>query len=208
MLEGVQVFIQNSIKIEKEKIIYIDTYEMQEEKHDADIIFITHTHYDHFSLKDIEKVKKENTIIVGPEGIEEVQKIGFLKKNIKIVKPNQNYKIEGIQIETLPAYNLYKKFHPKENQWVGYILNLQGKRYYIAGDTDNLEELRSIKCDIAFVPIGGTYTMNAQEAADLINKIQPKIVVPTHYGSIVGSKEDAKIFVQKLTPTVQYKVYL
>lgn len=208
MLEGVQVFIQNSIKIEKEKIIYIDTYEMQEEKHDADIIFITHTHYDHFSLKDIEKVKKENTIIVGPEGIEEVQKIGFLKENIKIVKPNQNYEIAGIQIETLPAYNLYKKFHPKENQWVGYILNLQGKRYYIAGDTDNLEELRSIKCDIAFVPIGGTYTMNAQEAADLINKIQPKIVVPTHYGSIVGSKEDAKIFVQKLTPTVQYKVYL
>ena len=208
MLEGVQVFIQNSIKIEKEKIIYIDTYEMQEEKHDAAIMFIIHTHYDHFSLKDIEKVKKENTIIVGPEGIEEVQKIGFLKENIKIVKPNQNYEIAGIQIETLPAYNLYKKFHPKENQWVGYILSLQGKRYYIAGDTDNLEELRSIKCDIAFVPIGGTYTMNAQEAADFINKIQPKIVVPTHYGSIVGSKEDAKIFVQKLTPTVQYKVYL
>ncbi len=208
MLEGVQVFTQNSIKIEKEKIIYIDTYEMQEEKHDADIILITHTHYDHFSLKDIEKVKKENTILVGPEGIEEVQKIGFIKENIKIVKPNQSYEIEGIKIETVPAYNLHKKFHPKENQWVGYILNLQGQRYYIAGDTDNIEEIRNIKCDVAFVPIGGTYTMDAKEAASLVNVMQPKIVVPTHYGSIVGKKEDAQIFAQKLKANIQCKVYL
>ena len=208
MLEGVQVFTQNSIKIEKEKIIYIDTYEMQEEKHDADIILITHTHYDHFSLKDIEKVKKENTILVRPEGIEEVQKIGFIKENIKIVKPNQSYEIEGIKIETVPAYNLHKKFHPKENQWVGYILNLQGQRYYIAGDTDNIEEIRNIKCDVAFVPIGGTYTMDAKEAASLVNVMQPKIVVPTHYGSIVGKKEDAQIFAQKLKANIQCKVYL
>ena len=208
MLEGVQVFTQNSIKIEKEKIIYIDTYEMQEEKHDADIILITHTHYDHFSLKDIEKGKKENTILVGPEGIEEVQKIGFIKENIKIVKPNQSYEIEGIKIETVPAYNLHKKFHPKENQWVGYILNLQGQRYYIAGDTDNIEEIRNIKCDVAFVPIGGTYTMDAKEAASLVNVMQPKIVVPTHYGSIVGKKEDAQIFAQKLKANIQCKVYL
>lgn len=208
MLEGVQVFTQNSIKIEKEKIIYIDTYEMQEEKHDADIILITHTHYDHFSLKDIEKVKKENTILVGPEGIEKVQKIGFIKENIKIVKPNESYKIEGIKVETVPAYNLHKKFHPKENQWVGYILNLQGQRYYIAGDTDNIEEIRNIKCDVAFVPIGGTYTMDAKEAASLVNVMQPKIVVPTHYGSIVGKKEDAQIFAQKLKANIQCKVYL
>ena len=208
MLEGVQVFTQNSIKIEKEKIIYMDTYEMQEEKHDADIIFITHTHYDHFSLKDIEKVKKKDTVIVGPEGIEEVQKIGFLKENIKIVKPNQSYEIEGIKVETVPAYNLDKKFHPKENEWVGYILNLQGAKYYIAGDTDDIEEIRNIKCDVAFIPIGGTYTMDAKEAANLVNVMQPKIVVPTHYGSIVGRKEDAQIFAQKLNANIQCEVYL
>lgn len=208
MLEGIQVFTQNSIKIEKEKIIYMDTYEMQEEKHDADIIFITHTHYDHFSLKDIEKVKKKDTVIVGPEGIEEVQKIGFLKENIKIVKPNQSYEIEGIKVETVPAYNLDKKFHPKENEWVGYILNLQGAKYYIAGDTDDIEEIRNIKCDVAFIPIGGTYTMDAKEAATLVNVMQPKIVVPTHYGSIVGRKEDAQIFAQKLNANIQCEVYL
>ena len=208
MLEGVQVFTQNSIKIEKEKIIYMDTYEMQEKKHDADIIFITHTHYDHFSLKDIEKVKKKDTVIVGPEGIEEVQKIGFLKENIKIVKPNQSYEIEGIKVETVPAYNLDKKFHPKENEWVGYILNLQGVKYYIAGDTDDIEEIRNIKCDVAFIPIGGTYTMDAKEAANLVNVMQPKIVVPTHYGSIVGRKEDAQIFAQKLNANIQCEVYL
>lgn len=208
MLEGVQVFTQNSIKIEKEKIIYMDTYEMQEKKHDADIIFITHTHYDHFSLKDIEKVKKKDTVIVGPEGIEEVQKIGFLKENIKIVKPNQSYEIEGIKVETVPAYNLDKKFHPKENEWVGYILNLQGAKYYIAGDTDDIEEIRNIKCDVAFIPIGGTYTMDAKEAANLVNVMQPKIVVPTHYGSIVGRKEDAQIFAQKLNANIQCEVYL
>lgn len=208
MLEGIQVFTQNSIKIEKEKIIYMDTYEMQEKKHDADIIFITHTHYDHFSLKDIEKVKKKDTVIVGPEGIEEVQKIGFLKENIKIVKPNQSYEIEGIKVETVPAYNLDKKFHPKENEWVGYILNLQGAKYYIAGDTDDIEEIRNIKCDVAFIPIGGTYTMDAKEAATLVNVMQPKIVVPTHYGSIVGRKEDAQIFAQKLNANIQCEVYL
>lgn len=208
MLEGIQVFTQNSIKIEKEKIIYMDTYEMQEEKHDADIIFITHTHYDHFSLKDIEKVKKKDTVIVGPEGIEEVQKIGFLKENIKIVKPNQSYEIEGIKVETVPAYNLDKKFHPKENEWVGYILNLQGAKYYIAGDTDDIEEIRNIKCDVAFIPIGGTYTMDAKEAATLVNVMQPKVVVPTHYGSIVGRKEDAQIFAQKLNANIQCEVYL
>ena len=208
MLEGIQVFTQNSIKIEKEKIIYMDTYEMQEKKHDANIIFITHTHYDHFSLKDIEKVKKKDTVIVGPEGIEEVQKIGFLKENIKIVKPNQSYEIEGIKVETVPAYNLDKKFHPKENEWVGYILNLQGVKYYIAGDTDDIEEIRNIKCDVAFIPIGGTYTMDAKEAANLVNVMQPKIVVPTHYGSIVGRKEDAQIFAQKLNANIQCEVYL
>ncbi len=208
MLEGIQVFTQNSIKIEKEKIIYMDTYEMQEEKHDADIIFITHTHYDHFSLKDIEKVKKKDTVIVGPKGIEEVQKIGFLKENIKIVKPNQSYEIKGIKVETVPAYNLDKKFHPKENEWVGYILNLQGAKYYIAGDTDDIEEIRNIKCDVAFIPIGGTYTMDAKEAATLVNVMQPKIVVPTHYGSIVGRKEDAQIFAQKLKANIQCEVYL
>ena len=208
MLEGIQIFTQNSIKIEKEKIIYMDTYEMQEKKHDADIIFITHTHYDHFSLKDIEKVKKKDTVIVGPEGIEEVQKIGFLKENIKIVKPNQSYEIEGIKVETVPAYNLDKKFHPKENEWVGYILNLQGAKYYIAGDTDDIEEIRNIKCDVAFIPIGGTYTMDAKEAANLVNVMQPKIVVPTHYGSIVGRKEDAQIFAQKLNANIQCEVYL
>ena len=97
-------------------------------------------------------------------------------------------------LKTTYAYNIDKPFHPKENQWVGYIIDINDKQYYIAGDTDNIEEIQNIECDIACIPIGGTYTMNYQEAADLANNITAKMIIPTHYGSIVGNKEDAMRF--------------
>ena len=191
MLENFKVLCHSSIKYDGEKVIYIDPFKIKEESKDADIIFITHSHYDHFSKEDINKIKKEDTIIVITKDLEkEALNLGF--KNIIVVEPNKEYEIEDIKVETIPAYNINKKFHPKGNNWVGYIIHINGVSCYIAGDTDITEENKSVICDVAFVPIGGTFTMNYEEAASLVNEIKPKIVVPIHYGEIVGTKQDAE----------------
>lgn len=209
MLENIEVLCHSSIKINKEKVIYIDPFKIDKDYKDADIIFITHDHYDHYSEEDIDKIKKENTIIVAPEElITKLLNKGFQKNYIITVKPNKKYQVEGIEFETIPAYNIKKQFHPKENEWVGYILELNGVKYYIAGDTDITEENKKVKCDVAFVPVGGTYTMDAKEAATLVNEIKPKIAVPIHYGSIVGTKEDAINFLKLLNPEIESKILI
>lgn len=159
MLENIEVLNHNCIKFNKEKVIYTDPFQLKGTYHDADIILITHSHYDHFSEEDIEKVKNEATMICITEDLyDKTLALGFSKDNIIIVKPNQTYQILGIEVKTIPAYNRNKKFHPKESNWVGYLLNLQDTIYYIAGDTDITEENKKISCDVAFVPVGGTYT--------------------------------------------------
>lgn len=209
MLEGIQVLCHSSIRIKREKVIYIDPFRIQEEYHDADIILITHDHYDHYSEEDIDKIKKENMIIVVPEQLlEKVIKLGFEKDTIMIVKPNEKYKVEGMQIETIPAYNVNKPFHPKQNGWVGYILVIEGIRYYIAGDTDITQENQNVKCDVAFVPVGGTYTMDSKEAVKLANHILPKMAVPIHYGEIVGTKQDAIDFANLLDSEIACKILI
>ena len=196
MLENINVLCHSAIRLEIDnKIIYIDPYSLTSNANDADLIFITHDHYDHFSIEDIKKVEKSNTIFIIPESmLENAIKSGIKENRIIKIKPNQNYKYENLKIETIPAYNVNKKFHPKENNWVGYLIEYNNVVYYIAGDTDITNENKKVKCDIAFVPIGGTYTMNYKEAAKLINEIKPKFVVPIHYGKIVGTKQDALNF--------------
>ncbi len=209
MLENIEVLCHSSIKIKKEKIIYFDPFKITENYKDADIIFITHDHFDHYSEEDIEKVKKEDTIIVVPESLyEKVLQEGLKKEYIITVIPNKNYQLKGIKFETIPAYNSNKKFHPKENNWVGYILEINDIRYYIAGDTDITEDNKKVKCDVAFVPIGGTYTMDFKEAAELVNEIKPRIAIPIHYGEIVGTKEDAKNFVKLLNSKIEGKILI
>lgn len=204
MLEDIQVLCHSSIKINKEKVIYIDPFKIDKNYNDADIIFITHDHYDHYSEEDIDKVKKQDTIIVVPEGLlTKLSRKGIRKDYIITVEPNKEYMTEGIKFETIPAYNTNKQFHPKENEWVGYIIEIKGIRYYVAGDTDITEENKKVKCDVAFVPVGGTYTMDFKEAAELINEIKPKIAVPIHYGNIVGTNQDAIDFVKLLHPTTK-----
>ena len=205
MLKGIECLGHSTIKINKSnKIIYIDPYNIKNGLNDADYIFITHNHYDHFSEVDIKKVKNNETIIIIIEDLyTNTLKLGFNGMNIITVKPNENYQVEGIKFSTIPAYNTNKTFHPKENNWVGYIIELEGSKYYIAGDTDITEENKKVKCDVAFVPVGGTYTMDFKEAAHLINEIKPKIAVPIHYGSIVGTIQDATDFVKLLHPNIK-----
>lgn len=209
MLENLEVLCHSSIKINKEKIIYIDPFKINENFNDADIVFITHSHYDHYSKEDINKIKKDDTKIIAPkETIEKLLQEGYKQKNIIAVEPNKEYKVEGIKFETISAYNIDKKFHPKENEWVGYIIELQGIRFYIAGDTDINEENRKAKCDVAFVPVGGTYTMNYKEAANFINEIKPKIAVPIHYGSVVGTKQDAINFIGLVESNIRCEILI
>lgn len=179
----------NSIKIKGSKTIYIDPYKIEKEYNDADYIFSTHSHYDHFSSEDIKKIiKPETKLIVVESSKDEALK---LTENVYVVEPEKEYKVDGISFCTKYAYNVDKQFHPKENNWVGFIINLDGEKYYIAGDTDNIPEIQNVECDVAFLPVGGTYTMNYEEAANLANAIKAKIVIPTHYGVIVGEDEDA-----------------
>ncbi len=196
MIEDYDVLCHNAIRLVVDgKVIYIDPFGLEKEYNDADYICITHSHYDHFSPDDILKVKKEDSIILITEDIfVNTLKLGFRENRIVIVEPNNKYNIEGLLVETVRAYNNDKAFHPRENDWVGYIFTFKTSRVYVAGDTDDTEEAYSVICDLAFVPIGGTYTMDYAQAARLINSIRPAIVVPTHYGKIVGSSEDAKNF--------------
>lgn len=209
MLEDIKVLCHSSIKINKEKIIYIDPFKIEEQYHDADIIFITHDHYDHYSEVDINRAKNENTIIVIPESLYKKAILnGFKEERIICVDPGETDSIDEITFETVPAYNLNKEYHPKENNWVGYILEIDDVRYYIAGDTDITEENKKVVCDIAFVPVGGTYTMDAREAATLVNEIKPKIAVPIHYGDVVGTEEDAKEFIELLDSDIEGKILM
>ena len=205
MLKGIECLGHSTIKINKSnKIIYIDPYNIKNGLNDADYIFITHNHYDHFSEVDIKKVKNNETIIIITEDLyTNTLKLGFNGMNIITVKPNENYQVDGIKFSTISAYNTNKTFHPKENEWVGYIIELENSKYYIAGDTDITDENKKVKCDVAFVPVGGTYTMDFKEAAHLINEIKPKIAVPIHYGSIVGTIQDATDFVKLLHPNIK-----
>ena len=204
MLENIEVLYHSSIRINKDKIIYIDPFKIDKNYNDADIVFITHDHYDHYSEEDIDKVINKNTTIIIPEGLlTKLLRKGINKNAIITVEPNVKYMVQGIKFETIPAYNTNKSFHPKENDWVGYIITLNDIRYYVAGDTDITEENRKVKCDVAFVPVGGTYTMDFKEAAQLINEIQPKIAVPIHYGSVIGTEQDASDFIKLLHPNIK-----
>ena len=194
---------QSSIKITGEKIIYFDPLKV-EESHDADLILITHSHWDHFSKEDILKIKKETTKIIGPkDSKEEILTLGFTESNIYIVEPDEEFSLHGILIKTVPAYNKTKTFHPKENKWLGYVVKIEDTIYYVMGDTDALEENKNITCDVLCIPIGGTYTMNATEAAEFTNILTPKKVIPIHYGLVVGTEYDLDTFKQLLNKKIE-----
>ena len=194
MLDRITVNTQSSIRIEGQKTIYVDPYKRAEAPHDADIVLITHAHYDHFDEPSLRNVANGDTLIVCPDSMRgSVEALG-LGKDLLTMEAGSWEETGDVTIKAVPAYNLNKSFHPKDNGWLGYIITMDGVRYYAAGDTDALPELEDVSCDIAFVPVGGTYTMTAKEAAGLVNIIAPKIAVPIHYGTIVGRAADAETF--------------
>ena len=210
MTGNIEVFTQNSIRIRtRVGNVYIDPFQMKDEPKDADFVLITHDHYDHFSPEDIRKVSKAGTVLVVPEKMAgKVQEVSGIVGKIETVKPGVYREISGLEFETVPAYNTLKPFHPKGAEWVGYILRIEGKRIYIAGDTDSTKEARAVTCDVALVPIGGTYTMDAKKAAELVNTIRPSVTIPVHYGTVVGSPKDGEIFAEyvKEPIKVEFKI--
>ena len=197
----IEVIHHASIKLTGNKIFYFDTYDIKEKPHDADYIFITHEHYDHFDLEAIYNVRKEDTKIILPECLKDYE-------NYMIVEPNREYQLDNIKFETIRAYNTNKKFHPKEKKYVGYNIYIDGTYYYIMGDTDRTIETDMVKTDICFVPIGGTYTMNVEEAINYINDLKPKKVIPIHYGLICGRKTLAEEFKNNISEEIEVEIQI
>ncbi len=209
MTGNIEVFTQNSIRIkDRGRNIYFDPFQMKEDPHDADFIFITHDHYDHFSPEDIMKVAGSDTVLIVPEKMagKAAGEVAGLAERMITVKPGIYREVDGLEFETIPSYNILKPFHPKNAGWVGYILHIDGRRIYIAGDTDATKEAKAVECDIALVPIGGTYTMDVKKAAELINTLRPDVAIPTHYGSIVGNPSDGEAFAELVKAPVKVEL--
>ncbi len=210
MKEHIRVFTHSAIRIKGDSpdvVMYFDPFQMKEALHDADMIFITHEHFDHFSPEDIEKVAKEDTILICPESMgEKAEECCIPFTNILTMKPNQVSYIAGVGVEAVPAYNVGAPFHTKDKEWVGYLISVDETDYYITGDTHRNEENFDVPCDVIFVPIGGTYTFSAEEGAAFVNELKPKTAIPTHYGAVVGREEDAAVFTDLVDDEIEVLV--
>lgn len=194
----------SSIRIGSDKVIYFDPYLIDSETHDADIIFITHEHFDHFSVDDIKKVEKEDTVYVIPDNMYDM--LGG--ENVYVLRPNEKITIEGHEVITLPSYNVGKPFHPKDKGNLAYIVTIEGKRVFVAGDCDMNEDNSRIRVDIAFVPVGGKYTMDYREAAALVNRIRPELAIPVHYGEVAGDRKDGERFRELVDKDIKVELLL
>ena len=188
----------DGFRIQDGQIVYIDPYQI-EGGPKADLILVSHEHDDHCSVDDLKKITTPNTTIVAhAQSKNELSKLKV--KEIKIIKPGDKVKFGDIEVEAVPAYNLNKfrepgkVFHPKEDGKLGFIVTVKGVRIYHAGDADHIPEMKNIRADVALIPVSGTYVMTAQEAAEAVGSINPKVAIPMHYGTIVGSRKDAETF--------------
>lgn len=210
-LSNVRVFTQSAIRIEGAggTVVYLDPFRLTDDEsaHDADYLLITHAHYDHLSPEDAARVMGEKTALVAPASMaEDVAGLGAAQT--RLVRAGEKVELPGLVVEAVAAYNVEPErlgMHPRGNGWLGYVLTVDGgpTRYYCAGDTDQNPDNEAVSCDVALVPVGGTYTMDARQAADFVNVLRPRVAVPIHYGSIVGSYADFDAFAAAVDPAVE-----
>ena len=212
-LENIRVFTQSAIRIQNKDgvVIYLDPFSLTdaEAAHDADYVLITHAHYDHFSPEDIARVAGDHTELVAPasmgaEVARVADEIGVTA--VHLLQAGGRLELPGVAVEAAPAYNVEPErlgMHPQANGWLGYVLTVDGVRYYAAGDTDQNPDNEQVTCDVALVPIGGTYTCDPHQAAAFVNALHPKVVVPIHYGSIVGVPENFDEFASEVAAGIE-----
>jgi len=198
LLQGIAWLGHASFRIETpDYVIYVDPWKLPTKAVPADLILITHEHHDHFSPEDLDKIRTPDTTVVSIAPV-----TSKLSGDLRTVEAGDQLTVKGIDIEVIPAYNVDKNFHPRSKGGVGYIMTVGGRRIYHAGDTDAIPEMADIQADVALMPIGGKYTMDAKEAAAIVNKIQPSIAIPMHWGDLVGKRDDALAFRKECTVPV------
>lgn len=202
LLKNIKWLGHDTFMITGTRTIYTDPFQLKGGLPKADIILITHEHRDHCAPDDIAKIAGDSTIIVAPADC--VEKTG--RKNIKSLEPGEAASIDGVEVQAVRAYNTNKKFHPRQMNWVGYVFRADGITCYLAGDTDRIEEMKAITCDVALLPVSGTYVMTADEAAEAALDIKLKVAVPMHYASIVGDEDDARRFASLLKGKVEVRI--
>jgi L-ascorbate metabolism protein UlaG (beta-lactamase superfamily) len=190
MAENISWLGHDSFRLKGEKVVYIDPWKLAADAEKADVVLVTHEHRDHFSKDDIAKISKADTVVVAPSSVA-LQLVGAI-----VATPGDKLTVSGITVEIVPAYNTNKQFHPKAAGHVGYIVTLNSKRIYHAGDTDLIPEMAKIKADVALLPVSGKYVMIAAEAAEAANTIKPGLAIPMHWGdpTVVGTHADAEEF--------------
>ncbi|MFM7718156.1 MAG: MBL fold metallo-hydrolase [Actinomycetota bacterium] len=198
MLERFTWFLQAAFRWRNgDQVVYVDPWQV-DDRVPADLVFVTHAHFDHFRPQEIAAIRGPHTLVVAPRDV-----AAELPGPVRAVAPGDAFEVDGVSVEVVPAYNVAPdrlRHHPKGNGWVGYVLASGGTSWYHAGDTDRLPVLDGVRADAAFVPIGGTYTMDAREAAGLVRAIAPTVAVPMHYGFVVGSPGDAEVFRREASP--------
>jgi len=192
MIENIHWLGHDGFYVTGSKVVYFDPWEISDGPK-ADVICISHEHFDHCSPSDVEKVSKDDTVIVT-----ETVSAEKLSGDIRVLKPGESVEVAGVRVTAVPSYNTDKSFHPKSNEWLGFVVEMDGVRIYHAGDADFIPEMKDLDVDIALIPVSGTYVMDADQAIEAARAIKPKIAVPMHYGKIVGSEADAKKFAEAL----------
>jgi L-ascorbate metabolism protein UlaG (beta-lactamase superfamily) len=200
--EGIQItwLGHDGFKLKKGKVVYVDPYQLKSAAEPADVVCVTHEHFDHLSVDDLKKVVAPHTTVVTIAACQEAAK-GLRPKAVRVVKPGDRVEVDGVVIDAVAAYNTSKfrspgkPFHPQADGKVGFVIGLGGIRIYHAGDTDEIPEMAKVAgVDVALLPVSGTYVMTAAEAVKACNAIRPKLAIPMHYGAIVGTSADAEVF--------------
>ena len=190
----------DGFRIDSEKTIYFDPYQIGPGPQ-ADLILISHDHFDHCSPEDVAKIQGPETTIVT-----EKDSAGKLTGDVRVLKPGETLNLDGVKIQGVPSYNTDKDFHPRKNGWLGFVVEVAGIRIYHAGDTDFIPEMKDLRVDIALLPVSGTYVMTADQAVKAALAIKPELAIPMHYGAIVGSNQDALAFKNALKGKVDVLV--
>lgn len=197
MVENIHWLGHDSFRVDGPVTIYVDPWQVPAGAPQADLVLITHDHYDHCSPEDVRRISKADTVVVTVAAAAKK-----LKGDVRVVRPGDSLTVKGVPIEVVPAYNVNKRFHPKSAGHVGFVFTVGGQRIYHAGDTDFIPEMKNLQVDIALLPVSGTYVMTAAEAAEAAQAIKPQVAIPMHYGEIVGSKSDAERFRELYTGEV------